>query len=247
MAAGVHEKFHFVKPNQTDLGEARVSGDLESRNDAHKHAMNPSVCGELWMESGGHCHTLPNQGWETLTVGQGFHPRPNFDNTRGTNKDHLQRSAGKAGFHDLDAGVDLPAVGVALDHCIKKTQASLGGIADLAGQQNGSGTGTEDRPGPAKFLQSLKEVALFQEFEHRGRFAAGQHEAVDLRKLFRLANFVGLGARFRESLGVGGVVALDGEDADAGLLRPERPLGFLFGLETLHNNNVSGCLYRRLG
>jgi len=55
-----------------------------------------------------------------------------------------------------------------------------------------------------------------EEAEDGGGFAAGENEAVDGGELAGLSDFDGLSAGFGERGSVGGVVALDGEDAYAG-------------------------------
>jgi hypothetical protein len=71
-------------------------------------------------------------------------------------------------------------------------------------------------------LEGVEESAALEEFEHGGGFAAGKDEAVEGGRAVE-AEFVGSfdegreSAGFGEGIGVGGVVALEGEDADAGV------------------------------
>jgi hypothetical protein len=58
---------------------------------------------------------------------------------------------------------------------------------------------------------------LFKEAQHGGGFAAGQDETVEAGKLVGLADFDGICAGFGKRLSVRRIVALDGEDSDAGV------------------------------
>jgi hypothetical protein len=90
--------------------------------------------------------------------------------------------------------------------------------------------------GPQNFCKVSKKLCLFEEFEHGGGFAAGQHEAVQAGKLLGLAHFdrscAGLGERLR----MAGEVALDGQDADARSLFPSMdfPGEAIEGIEELN-------------
>jgi hypothetical protein len=84
-----------------------------------------------------------------------------------------------------------------------------------------------------------------QEFKHGGRLAAGQDQAVDSGQLGWLAHLDGLCAALGQGLGVGRVVALDGEDADARVLRSVKALSFrlalsgFFGSTILHKEAIT--------
>jgi hypothetical protein len=88
-------------------------------------------------------------------------------------------------------------------------------VPDLAGQQNGSRTGTEYGLLPAKLKKGFKEPTALEELEHGGRFAARKNEAIKPGKLFGVADLDGLGAGICERPSVGGVIPLKGEYADA--------------------------------
>ena len=178
--------------------------------------MDATVGGKLGVKGGGHQRALPHQNGKTLAAGQDFDAGPGFDDPGRADEDHLQRATGQLGWCDEDGRVDLAAVGVALHDGIERREAALGGIADFAGQQDGSSTGAEDGLGGAEVLQSFKEIVLVEEAEDGGGFAAGEDQAIDGGELVWLADFDGLGAGFGKGGGVGGVVALDGEDADLG-------------------------------
>lgn len=113
-----------------------------------------------------------------------------------------------------DGGVALVAVGIALDGNVEDAEAALGGMADFAGEEDGSGAGAEDGLAAGVVLKSVEEVVAVEEFEHSGGFAAGQDEAVETGEGFGGFDQRGSCAGFFEGGCVALVVALEGEDAD---------------------------------
>jgi hypothetical protein len=67
-----------------------------------------------------------------------------------------------------------------------------------------------------EFPEGGEEVIALKKFEESGRFAAGDDEAVDGSEFFGLADEDGFGPGLAQGLGVGVVVALDGEYSYAG-------------------------------
>jgi len=139
------------------------------------------------MKGSSHDRALPHQHRRTIALGQYLNARAGGDDARSANENHLQRSAGQRGLRGQDGGVDLAAVGIALDDCIQHSQGALRWIENLARQQNRSGAGAEDRLAAAVLLQSLKKKVFFQKPENRGRFAAWQNQPIQPDELFRLA------------------------------------------------------------
>jgi len=188
--------------------------------------MDTPVCGEFGMKSSSQNPALTNQHRGTIAEGQHLDAGAGGDDARGANEDHLQRATGEFGFRRQDGRVDLAAIGVAFNDCIEQPQGALWRIEYFARQQDGSGAGAKDGVASAKLLQSFKEARL-QEFEDGGRFAAGQDESIETCQLVRLAHLARLGSGFGERFGVGGIVALDGEYANAGVLRSVKALSLL--------------------
>jgi len=180
-----------------------------------KQPMNPPVGGEFGVKRCCHDGTLPDQDREVISPGQHLDVCASFNNAWSADKDHLQRRAVKRGFDGEDGGVDLAAVGVTFDDCIEQAKTSLGWIANFAGQQNGSGAGAENRMAGAKVFQGFKEAVLFEEAEDGCGFAAGEDEAVDAGQFVGFADLDRLRRHLGQGFGVSGVVALNGEDADA--------------------------------
>jgi hypothetical protein len=90
-------------------------------------------------------------------------------------------------------------------------------MQDFRGEQNATGTGTEGGRGGDEGAQRFEKAIALQELKEGGGFAAGDDQAVKTRELIGLANKHRLSADFLKSDGVGVVVALNGEDADAWL------------------------------
>jgi len=181
--------------------------------------VDAAVAGELGMEGGGQDTALANKDGEAVALGEYLDAGADFDDARGADEDHLQRASGQSCFGGNNGGVDLAAVGVALDDGIEDAEAALRRVQDFAGQENGARAGAEDGLFGAELLQGFKEAVLGEKFEHGGGFAAGQHEAIKAGELSGLADLDGRGAGLGECFGMAGEVALDGEYADDGRFR----------------------------
>jgi len=178
--------------------------------------VDAAVAGKLGMEGSGQDTSLADKHREAIALSEHLDARADFDDARGADEDHLQRAAGQGGFCGHDGGVDLAAVGVALDDGIEHAEAALRRVQDFASQQDCAGAGAEDGLSAAELLQGFKEAVLGEEFEHGGGLAAGQHEAIEAGELARLADLDGRGAGLGECFGMAGEVALNCEYADDG-------------------------------
>jgi len=167
------------------------------------------------MEGGSHEFSLADEHWEIVAAGEYLDIRTGFHNAGSADEDHFKWFAGKGRGRDENAGVDLAAVGIAFDDCVECAQAALRGVADVAGKQDGTGAGAEGGFGVGEGLEGVEEVTSVEEFEDGGGFAAGENEAVELVEFIGIADFDRVGAGLSEGSGVGGEVALNGEDADA--------------------------------
>jgi hypothetical protein len=179
------------------------------------------------VEGGGHDFAFSDEDWKAVAGGEDFDLWAGGEDAGSADEDGFHLScwlvgiAGQGGIEREDGGVVLTAVGVALDGDVEETEAVLGGIADVFGEQDGSGAGAEDGFLLGEGLEGFEEPAFafpsLQEFEHGGGFAAGEDQAVE-----RFEGFWGFdqgrdGSGFFEGGGVALVVALNGEDADVGL------------------------------
>lgn len=187
--------------------------------------MDAAVGAELGVEGGGHEVTLADEGGEAFALGEDLDGGTGAGDAGGADEDHLERTAGKGSLGGEDGGVDLASVGVALDDGVEEAEGTLGRMENFASEQDGSGTCAEDGFGLAEQLEGVEEAAALEEFEHGGGFAAGEDEAFEGVRGWAVEAEVlggfderGDGAAVGEGLGVGGVVALEGEDAYAGFL-----------------------------
>ena len=112
------------------------------------------------MECCGHQFSLAHQYWVTLAAGQDFDLRAGLRDAGRADENHLQWIAGQGSRRDEDGGVDLAAVGVAFDHCIEQAEGLLGGVSDLAGQEDASSAGAEDGVAGGVVAQAVEEVAV---------------------------------------------------------------------------------------
>ncbi len=167
------------------------------------------------MESGGHYVSLPNQGGEAFAPCEHLYSRPGLNDARRSNEYHFKRAARKRCFRGDYGRINLAAIGVALHCCIQHTQAALNRIANIARKENRSGAGSEDRVLLTVLFERIKEVPLLEELQHRGGFAARQDKRVEARELLRFAHVNRLGPGFDQSLGMGRVVSLNCQHANA--------------------------------
>ena len=168
------------------------------------------------MEGGGHDVALLDEDGEAVAGGEDLDAVAGFYDAGRADVDHFERAAGELRVARLDGGVDLAAVGVALDGGVEDAEALLGRVRDFSREEDASGAGTEGGFAGDEVLEGGKEAIALEKFQKRGRFAAGDDEAVNGGELFRFADQDGVGSGFAEGLGVGVVIALDGEYAYAG-------------------------------
>lgn len=177
------------------------------------------------MECRGHQISLPHQHRVTIAAGEDLDFGSGLDDAGGADEDHLQRIARQGSRRSKDGGVDLASVGVALHHGIEQAERALRGVLDIARQQNCTGASAEDGLLSGEVAQFVEEMPALEELEHGSGFAAGQDQAVQLIQLLRVADFNRVGSGVGERGGVGGVVSLNGQHADAGTFFPMLALG----------------------
>jgi hypothetical protein len=157
--------------------------------------------------------TLMNKDGKTVAGGEDFDGWAGAGDAWGADEDHLKRIAFERCRRIEDCGVDLAAVGVALDRYVECSERFLGGVFDVSGEQDRSGAGAEGRGGLDKGSQDVEEVVALEEFEHCGGFTTGHDEAVDSFEIPWQANKFRCRAQRLDGAGVGFVCALEGEDA----------------------------------
>lgn len=178
------------------------------------------------MEGGGENVVLANQDREAVATGEDLDARTGGDDARGADEDSFEGYGVRAEIaggveveiQGEDGGVSLISVGVAFDDDIDGGEAVLGGVADFAGQKDGSGAGAEDWFLGGEGAEVFEKAAAMEELEHGGGFATGEDEGVDLCEGFSSLYERRDRSDFGESGGVRFIVALEGEDADTRLV-----------------------------
>ena len=163
-------------------------------DEVDEETVNAAVGGEFGVKRGGEKVALTDEHRRTLAAGKYLNTGAGADDFWGTNEYHFERSAGKGGLSGEDCGINLAAIGVALNGRIQQAKRALRRVDDLASEQDCSRAGAEGGMGSAKGPQGFKEVLFFKEAEDGGGFAAGQNYAVETDKLVRLTHFHGLRA-----------------------------------------------------
>ncbi len=146
------------------------------------------------MECGGENVLLTDQGGKAVAFGEHFYFGAGFDDARGADVDHFERSAFELRRSLDDGAVELAAVGVAFYSRIEDGEAFLRGVAHLFCQQDASGAGAEGRLLADEALEGVEEAVAGKKLEEGGRFAAGDDEAIDAGQLFGLADEDGFGS-----------------------------------------------------
>src|SRR5580704_15890506 len=172
------------------------------------------------MEGGGKEVAFANEDGEAVAGGEGFDVWASLGDAGGADEDHLERVAGEFGGGGEDGGVDLAAVGVALDGDVEGGERFLRGILYVLGEKDRTCAGAEGGGGFDEGLERVEEAATLEEFEEGGGLAAGDDEAVEVGELGWGANELCSDAKSGERFSVGFECALKGEDADG-----ERCLG----------------------
>ncbi len=119
------------------------------------------------------------------------------------------------GLQPRHAAIDLTSVPIALDSHIHRAKALLRGIANIRSHQDRPGACAEHRLLRSEAPQWFFELSVIEELQHGGALAAGNHQAIQIRKLFRRANLDGRCTRLFERFLVGFEVALQSQHAHA--------------------------------
>ena len=141
-----------------------------------------------------------------------------LEDPRRANEYHLQLAGAVGPLAGGLEGVDLPAVAVALDDDVEQTEATLGGLTNLAGQQDQACAGAEQRAALGHELRQRLPPARLEahELEQRRALAAGHDEAGQTGQLRRPPDLHDLGAELCQPRRVQGEVALQRQDTDPG-------------------------------
>ena len=80
---------------------------------------------------------------EAVTGGEGFDIGSGVGDAGGADEDHFEGAAGEFGWRGEDGGVDLAAIGVALDGDVEGGEGGLRGVLDVFGEEDGACAGAE--------------------------------------------------------------------------------------------------------
>ena len=183
-------------------------------NEIEEELVDAGVVAQLGMEGGCEDVVLADEDGVVFAGGKGFDSGTGAGDARGADEDHLQRAAGEFGIRVEDGGVDLAAVGVALDGDVEGVEGFLRGLGDVFGEEDDSGAGAEGGSGMDEGLEDVEEAALLKEFEHSGGFAAGHDEPVDAFEVRGETDEFGSCAQHTECCRMGVIGSLKGENAD---------------------------------
>ena len=140
-----------------------VRGGEGGADEGEEELVDAGVGGELGVEGGGEDVAGADEGGEAVAGGEGLDRGAGAGDARGADEDHLQRRAGERGGRGEDGGVDLAAVGVALDGDVERGERALRGGFDARGQQDGPGAGAEGGRGADVGLEELEEAVAVEE------------------------------------------------------------------------------------
>ena len=165
------------------------------------------------MEGGGEDVAFTDEDRKVVAGGESFDLRAGVSDAGGTYEDHLEWAAGEFCRLGEDGGVDLAAVGVALDGDVKDSEGFLRRVQHVSCQENCSGAGAEGWRGCDEGFEGSEEAVALEEFEEGSGFAAGDDEAVQIDEFGWGADEFCRRAESSEGFGVGFECALEGEDA----------------------------------
>jgi len=167
---------------------------------------------EFRVEGGDQMATLLSEDGISVIGGEHLNGGAGGADDGSANEDRFEVPEG--GREIDDAGIELAAVGVALDFDIHEPERLLFRGGDVRREEDGSGAGAEDGLGLAVSAERLKEIFAMEDFEHGGAFASRQDEAVGRVHFSGGADLDGLCARCFQRAHMPIVVPLQGEDSD---------------------------------
>jgi hypothetical protein len=183
-------------------------------NEIKEELVDTGVGAEFGVEGGGEQVALADENREAVAGGEGFDLWAGMRDARGADEDHLQRAAWEFGGGGEDSGVDLAAVGVALNGDVECGEGSLRGVLHVFCEEDCARAGTEGWRRFDEGLEGVEKAIALEEFEERGGLAARDDEAVEAGQLGRGADQLRRYAKGSERVGVGFECALQSEHTD---------------------------------
>ena len=164
------------------------------------------------MEGGGEDVAFANEDREVVAGGEGFDFGAGAGDARGSDEDHFEWTAGEFCRLGKDGGVDLAAVGVALDGDVEGGERFLRRVLYVFCEEDCTGAGAKGWGGGDEGFESGEEAVALEEFEEGGGFAAGDDEAIEVFEFGRCADEFGRDAERGEGFRVGLKCTLQGKD-----------------------------------
>ncbi len=178
-------------------------------DEGEEELVDAGVGGEFGVEGGGEEMALADENGGGIAGGEDLDGGAGFGDAGGADEDHFKRRAGQGSGGEEDGGVDLAAVGVALDGDVEDAERGLGRVADVAREQDDAGAGAEGGGLADKGVEDVEEAVALQVAQEGGGLAAGEDEAVEVCELGGAADKRGLGPGGDEGLGVSLVGSLE--------------------------------------
>ena len=122
-------------------------------------------------------------------LGEDFQARANAIDDRRANKNHFQGCVRQHAGTKKDVAGEMPAIGVAQNGHVQKSQRGLCRIFHFGGEQNRSRTGSKDgAPFRRKLLHRVKQALFLQELELRSALPSRQNQPVAPVEILTLAS-----------------------------------------------------------
>lgn len=141
--------------------------------------MNSNVFRQLGVEGCGEQAAGADEDWVAAACRQRFDARPDAGDAWRTDENHFERTAWKGRRFSEDGGFILATVRVAFYSDVKRAERFLGGVGDVAREQDGSGTGAEDGLFVDEVGERREEVIALEKFQDGRGLAAWDDEAVE--------------------------------------------------------------------
>lgn len=156
---------------------------MQKNSHLQEIAMDGEGIGEFGMEAASEEVTLPKQYGIFSMAGEDVNLGGAFDHPRSADEASIDHFLIPQGDGRLE-GIDLSAIGVALDGDVDGAEGALIASLDAFGEQNHSRTGAENGFRLNKRLQTDAEVGIREVVEHGGGLSSGNDEGGARGKIF---------------------------------------------------------------
>ena len=160
--------------------------------------------------------TLLHENRMAFVFAKNFDARANRFDDRRADKNHFDGRIAQFGAARVNVAGDLAAVSVAQHGNVEQPKRLLFRPMHFAREHDRAGARAEERAAilSRKLLQRVEETFFLHHFKMRGALATGKNYAFQPFQILRPSNKFPRLTKTLERLGVGFVVALNGDDAD---------------------------------